>query len=717
MKVFVNITSRDLASFKSALKDLLTGQEHTVSFLEDYSGENTSSSEICKKAIQQNDVFIGIYARLYGEMQRGEETSINEQLHRFAEKNSKDMLTYALDAKADWPDKFQEDDFIKRSRMEAFQKHLNSGSKATKFKSNQDIISHIKPRLEKLSLIYDRQKHLHNWSKDLTAARKLNAMKGLAERYTNSKLNSDTYRRATALVATDFMSETPLPAALADDIEKLLKGDIKAEGVTATGKEGGNLWQTLANNIKPVLAAATVLALLLGYFAGTKLAEPGPTEVTAKMSDEQATLWFLSSRVESNLTPGTFDQGKINSAISGLRLARTLPDQQPVSRYLDKLIAEIRSSSAGAADAGTLENNKKLLQALCDSLQLDTFCAELTSIDEKINNFAERSAASTAVQALMAKAENRELSETERIASYQELLSKYPNDIDKNKINAQIEWLNEAIKRKSDEASAEAEAAEVAEAERLAKLKADSIKAAQEAETPVAETTEANTPPAEEPAASTEQPVTENETPVEEEPEEEAPPRDVPENDAVKGLIAQVNSDTLTINTALSAWRELSSTLSGDARIYADEEVGILRDKLKTTANIKKSDDFFLCRDFNLETKEPSGIGDRFNTGKIWMFARIFAPRDEQVTAQWISRGRVYHTSKANITTSYGYRVFFSKLFYAGNLGENEVRLFNEDGVLIARQTFDLVSEPIEVEQDTLQQPAAAAPDSSGNGF
>ena len=87
-----------------------------------------------------------------------------------------------------------------------------------------------------------------------------------------------------------------------------------------------------------------------------------------------------------------------------------------MSRYLDKLIAEIRSSSAGAADAGTLENNKKLLQALCDSLQLDTFCAELSSVDEKINNFAERSAASTAVQALMAKAENRELSETERIA-------------------------------------------------------------------------------------------------------------------------------------------------------------------------------------------------------------------------------------------------------------------------------------------------------------
>ncbi|MEL6820175.1 MAG: DUF4062 domain-containing protein [Calditrichota bacterium] len=712
MKVFVNITSRDLASFKSALKDLLTEQEHTVSFLEDYSGENTSSSDICKKAIQQNDVFIGIYARLYGEMQRGEETSINEQLHRFAEKNGKDMLTYALDGKADWPDKFQEDDFIKRSRMEAFQKHLRSGSKTIAFKSSRDVISHIQPRLEKLSLIYDRQKHLHNWSKDLTASKKLGAMKGLAERYTNGKMNSDTYRRASALIATDFISESPLPAALADDIEKLLKGDIKAEGITATGKEGSNFWQTLANNVKPVLAAATVLALLLGYFVGTKMAEPETTEVTAEMSDEQATRWFLSSRVENNLTPGAFDQTKMNSAISGLRLARSLPDQQPVSRYLNKLIAEIRSSSAGAADEITLENNKKLLQALCDSLQLETFCAELASVDEQINNFAERSATSSAVQTLMARAENRELAETDRIASYQELLSKYPNDIDKNKVNAQIEWLNEALKRKSDEAAAEA-----AEAERLAQQKADSIKAAQEAETPVVETTEADVTPADEPTETAEQPVVENEQQAAEEPEEEVPPRDVPDDEAVKGLIALVNSDTLTINDALSAWRELSSTLSGDARIYADEEVGILRDRLKTTANIKKAEDFFLCRDFNLETKEPSGIGDRFNTGKIWMFARVFAPRDEEITAQWISRGRLYHTSKANITTSYGYRVFFSKLFYAGNLGENEVRLFNEDGILIARETFDLVSEPVVTEQDTLQAPAAAAPDSSGNGL
>jgi|GEM_PF-4761691 len=712
MKVFVNITSRDLASFKSALKDLLTEQEHTVSFLEDYSGENTSSSDICKKAIQQNDVFIGIYARLYGEMQRGEETSINEQLHHFAEKNGKDMLTYALDAKIEWPDKFREDDFIKRSRMEAFQKHLSSKSKATTFKSSQDVISHIKPRLEKLSLIYDRQRHLNNWSKDLTAARKLNAMKGLAERYTGGKMGSDTYRRASALIATDFMSESPLPAALADDVEKLLKGDIKAEGITATGKEGGDLWQTLANNIKPVLAAVTVLALLLGYFAGTKLTEPKTTEVAAEMSDEQATRWFLSSRVENNLTPGTFDQTKLNSAISGLRLAQTLPDQQPVSRYLDKLIAEIRSSSAGAADAAILENNKKLLQALCDSLQLETFCSELTSIDEKINNFAERSATSDAVQTLMARAENRELSETERIASYQELLSKYPDDIDRNKINAQIEWLNEALKRKSDEAAAEA-----AKAEQLAQQKADSIRAAREAETPITETTETATAPADEPEETDEQPAAEDDTQVEDEPIEEAPPRVVPDDAAVKGLIAKVDSDTLTINDALFAWRELSAILSGDAKAYADEEVGILRDFLKTKANIKKADDFFLCRDFNLETKEPSGIGDRFNTGKIWMFARVFAPRDEQITAEWISNGRLYHTSKANITTSYGYRVFFSKLFYAGNLGKNEVRLFNEDGVLIARETFDLVSEPIITEEDSLQTPAAAAPDSSGNGF
>ncbi|MGH1366488.1 MAG: DUF4062 domain-containing protein [Calditrichia bacterium] len=707
MKVFVNTTSRDLAPYKSALKELLVELEHDVTFLDDISADDIPSQDVCKKAIQQNDVFIGVYANLYGNMRRGEETSVVEQLHRMAESHGKDILCYLLKDKASWPDKFQEDDFIKRSRLEAFQSYLSKNKKTARFSKPEDIVFDITPHLKKLSLVYDRQKHLYNWSSKLPANKKLSAIKALAERHGKGNMPTATFQSASALLATDFMSESPLPAALADDLESLLKGDIKANGVTASSKTGYGFWGSLQTFFKPVLAAAVLAALAMGYFIGTKMTPPAVKDVPIQMSDEQASQWFLTSRVEPNLTAGTFEESSARKALTGLRLAQSLPDQRPVTRYLDKLLAEIRSSNAGAADVSALENNKKLMQVLCDSLSLTAFCGELTTLDEQISGFATRSESTQQMQAITARAENRELMETERIAAYNELLTTFPDDIDKAKVNAQIDWLKTALKKRE-----ETEANQAAETARLEQVKADSIKAAASAEATTPEISETPVAQTEEPAVAavtTDEPL---------EVEEEAPaPRDVPDNPAVKALIAQVGSDTLLINDALTAWQNLAATATGPAKTYAVDEVALLRDMLKKAANIKKDDDFFLSREFDLETKEGSGIGDRFNTGKIWMFARIFSPREETVTAQWISRGRVYHTSKANIKVSYGYRVFFSRIFYEGNIGPNEIRLFNEDGYLIARETFDIVTEPIIYPSDSTEAPAAVVPDSTGNGF
>jgi len=78
-----------------------------------------------------------------------------------------------------------------------------------------------------------------------------------------------------------------------------------------------------------------------------------------------------------------------------------------------------------------------------------------------------------------------------------------------------------------------------------------------------------------------------------------------------------------------------------------------------------------------------TGISQSFAAGTaVHLFARVHAPRAEMLRLEWRFEGKILHSRQQRVQASAGYRIFFSKTY--GQAGQGEVRLYNQEQVLIA---------------------------------
>ena len=154
-------------------------------------------------------------------------------------------------------------------------------------------------------------------------------------------------------------------------------------------------------------------------------------------------------------------------------------------------------------------------------------------------------------------------------------------------------------------------------------------------------------------------------------------------------------SQTLTIYESIKSWGSFAATktVGSQERTYADSEIERLTKISETNATIVNETDFVTCQGVERDKRQPFGISDRFSPGSIWAWARIKAPRAENVTLRWYTKQGEYDSRTVQISSpSQTYHTWFAKHYGIEYEGLNEVRLYNEQNILIGRRVFRIGS-------------------------
>ncbi len=117
---------------------------------------------------------------------------------------------------------------------------------------------------------------------------------------------------------------------------------------------------------------------------------------------------------------------------------------------------------------------------------------------------------------------------------------------------------------------------------------------------------------------------------------------------------------------------------------------------LKTAKNvvtdlstIRKELDFVTCTE--VDQLKPLGIGKVFPPGRVYVFARVYAPKEESLTLKlYGGDGKELWEGHLNVRRNMatGFRTYAYKTLYEA--GSYEVRLFNSDQVEMGRRQFNI---------------------------
>ena len=132
------------------------------------------------------------------------------------------------------------------------------------------------------------------------------------------------------------------------------------------------------------------------------------------------------------------------------------------------------------------------------------------------------------------------------------------------------------------------------------------------------------------------------------------------------------------------------ATDCAEALSLAESGIVSLQAIINNSATIMGPEDFVTCR--QVKGVEPKGIANSFSPGnKVYMFARVNAPRTETLTLQWLKAdGREFSNRSLRIKRNLklGFRTFSWKMLR--ERGDYEVRLYNEANSLIGRRQFSV---------------------------
>jgi len=128
--------------------------------------------------------------------------------------------------------------------------------------------------------------------------------------------------------------------------------------------------------------------------------------------------------------------------------------------------------------------------------------------------------------------------------------------------------------------------------------------------------------------------------------------------------------------------------LSPKAKEELDKNKANLLAEMDNSARIGSANDFLTCK--SIVNKNCSHSTSLFKTPKVWVWVKVQAPQNTEVTLKWVNldSGDEVNSRTYTIQKSTGYRLSASKSL--GTTGKYEVRLFNKKSQLIAKKQFEV---------------------------
>jgi hypothetical protein len=150
IKVFVSSTSKDLAAYRGAAERAVLKHEMHPIMMERFPAASRDAVDVCRAQVERADLLIGIYARRYGYIPRGEDSSITELEYRWAERAGVDRLIFVLDeASAALPAEHPINQYADQpARMATFLNHVGQGVVWRSFTTPENLEHEVYRALE-----------------------------------------------------------------------------------------------------------------------------------------------------------------------------------------------------------------------------------------------------------------------------------------------------------------------------------------------------------------------------------------------------------------------------------------------------------------------------------------------------------------------------------------------------------------------------------------
>ncbi|MCB9435385.1 MAG: DUF4062 domain-containing protein [Anaerolineales bacterium] len=152
--VFLSSTSRDLAEHRKSAQEAIVERRMYPIVMESFGAISRDATDVCRRKVEEADLFVGIYGYRYGYCPNQGTVSITELEYQWAEAKALDRLIFVVDPAYTWPDdhpirRYADDD----PRLQDFLNRIGQKIVWTTFTSPED-------------LKYKVAKAIENWEKD-----------------------------------------------------------------------------------------------------------------------------------------------------------------------------------------------------------------------------------------------------------------------------------------------------------------------------------------------------------------------------------------------------------------------------------------------------------------------------------------------------------------------------------------------------------------------
>lgn len=154
------------------------------------------------------------------------------------------------------------------------------------------------------------------------------------------------------------------------------------------------------------------------------------------------------------------------------------------------------------------------------------------------------------------------------------------------------------------------------------------------------------------------------------------------------------NSDNTTRDTISESNPNQASQQKGSPLLQHTTNSTPTSSSTSLLASIVSPENFVTCSQVN--KRNPEFVSEVFSYGRVYAWARVFAPREEVLTLKWYAAdNRVLKSKRITIGKNIGdgYRIYDYKQFHSGDDGVYYLKLFNSSQELIGTRQFRIDGE------------------------
>jgi len=225
--IYVSSTFLDLQAYREKVRDAIRMLDHTDMAMEYYVAGPSRPVVRCLNDVQRCDLYIGIFARRYGFVPPGSDSSITEQEFRTAIKYGKDVLCFLLREDVQWPVEFV-DQTESATKLKALRDEISVSHLAGFFSTPDELATKVSVAIVRTLQVpptpEDVQRELRlmkEWRHGASRADRVKARQALR--------NMGSTRYAAAI--KDLLLETKDVDDIASYMEELLTSSVNSRQV------------------------------------------------------------------------------------------------------------------------------------------------------------------------------------------------------------------------------------------------------------------------------------------------------------------------------------------------------------------------------------------------------------------------------------------------------------------------------------------------------